>query len=159
MNAAYSVSGARVLGKVEEAIEKVKGFLDKMGVKYVYDEENKVIIAPYKIHEREFLVFVLFSDNWVTTAARIVNLSELPPNLDKERFFARLLTETFYLSEVTYGLTKNGDVVAHAETHVDALDYENFRVEFHSVVAGIAYFIENIEPELPAEAKGGPLYV
>jgi len=31
-----------LLGKVEEAIEKVKGFLDKMGVKHVYNEENKV---------------------------------------------------------------------------------------------------------------------
>lgn len=146
------------MSRIKEAMERVRGYLDKMGIKYIVDEEHNAIIAPYEIRGRDFLVVVLFSESWVLTAAKIVGLNELPPELDREKFFARLLMDTFYLNEITYGLTKDGLIVAHAESHVDALSFENFKVEFFSVVAGIAHFIDEIEKELPVKARGGPLY-
>mgnify|MGYP003885976917 CR=1 FL=1 len=88
------------MGKREEAVRKVREYLDRMGLNYVYDEEHGAVVVPFRIKGREFLVFVLFSENWVTTVARITGVGELPRGLDRERLFARLLMESFYLNEI-----------------------------------------------------------
>jgi len=55
--------------------------------------------------------------------------------------------ETFYLYEVTYGLTKEGLIVVHAETSTKALSFENFSTELKSVAFGTKYFVEKILPD------------
>ena len=135
----------------EEALKKVRGFLDSMGVNYVFDEEEGVIVAPFKIKGKVYPILIMVMGEWVLTVARLVNVNELPSNLDREKFYACLLRDTFYLSEITYGLMDNGDVVVHASTHVDALNYEDFKTEFASVVAGISHYRERIEPALPVK--------
>ena len=133
----------------EKALEKVKVFLDSMGVNYVFDEEEGVIVAPFKIKGKVYPILIMVMGEWVLTVARLVNMSELPSNLDREKFYQRLLRDTFYLSEITYGLMDNGDVVVHASTHIDALNYKDFRTEFASIIAGISHYRERIEPALP----------
>ena len=136
--------------KTENAVNTVKQFLEKMNLKFEYDENAKVFFVPFKIDEREFMVVISIRGKWVTTAALIVRNNDLPPDLNKEEFYARLLKETFYLNEVTYGLTKDNDVIVHAETSTEALSFENFKTEFWSVVYGIKHFLEEIAPHYPS---------
>jgi len=48
-------------------------------------------------------------------------------------------------------LTKDRDVVVHAETHGDALNLEGFRTELGSVVFCVRHFIDNIMKDFPVK--------
>lgn len=86
-------------------------------------------------------IFVKAFGNWVFTIAPLLNVEHIRGESDKLKLYERPLMDTYYLNEVTYGLTRNGDMVVHAETHKDVLTPENFEVEFYSVVYGTEYFI------------------
>jgi len=134
----------------EEVFEKIKTYLDKMGVKFIHNKEDDVIVTPFKIGDKLYAVIIAVMGDWVLTVARVAGVDEIPPDASREELFARLLKDTFYLNEVTYGLTDNGDIVVHAGSSIEALDYENFKTEFYSVVAGIHHYVEEIEPEFLA---------
>jgi len=134
----------------EEAVAKVREFLEKMGLRFKYVEEDKVFVVPFQSEDgRRFNVIVAVRGDWVTTAALAAKKDELPPNLDERKLYELLLRLSFEMNEVTFGLTDKGDVVVHAESHVKALSLENFRIEFASVVFGVDYFAKEIAPNLP----------
>ena len=133
----------------EEAVNKIHDFLKKMDLKYEFVEKDKVFIVPFSNDKRHFNVLVLVRGDWVNVMALAAKKDDLPANLDKEKFYETLLRLTLELNEVTFGLTEDGDVVVHAQTHVKALEFENFRVEFTSVVFGIDYFAKNVATNLP----------
>ena len=133
----------------EEAVNKIHDFLKKMNLKYKFVEKDKVFIVPFSGDTKPFNVLVLVREEWVSVIALAARKDELPPNLDKERFYETLLRLTLELNEVTFGLTEEGDVVVHAETHVKALEFENFKIEFTSVVFGVDYFAKRIAGHLP----------
>ncbi len=134
----------------EEAVNKIHDFLKKMDLKYEYVEKDRVFIVPFSSNTgRRFNVLVLVRGDWVNVVALAARRTDLPPNLDKEKFYETLLRLTLELNEVTFGLTEDGDVVVHAQSHVRALELENFRVEFASVVYGVDYFAKNVANNLP----------
>ena len=132
-----------------EAINKVHEFLKKMKLHYRFVEEDKLFIVPFASEERRFNILVLVRDDWVRVIGLAAKRSELPRNLDEKEFYKLLLRLTLELNEVTFGLTEDEDIVVHAETHVSALELENFKVEFASVVFGVEYFKEKVLPNLP----------
>lgn len=123
-------------------------YLSKMDL-YPQISEDRLII-PFNFCEQEFLVNILYSDNWVETGALIVRANELPENIDKEKLYAKLLMDNLYIKEVNYGLTIEGDILIHAETSAESLGFENFKTEFGSVIYGIKNYVENILPEFPS---------
>ena len=133
----------------EEVVNKIHEFLKKMDLKYKFVEEDKVFIVPFSGDEKQFNVLVIVRGDWVNVVAMAAKKDELPANLDKEEFYRTLLRLTLELNEVTFGLTEDGDVVVHAQTHVNALEFENFRVEFASVVFGVDYFSKNVASKFP----------
>jgi len=140
----------------EKVVNTLNEFLKKMELKFKYDKKARAFFVPFRIDDRDFMILITIRGKWITTASLIVRNSDLPPDLNREEFYARLLKETFYLNEVTYGLTKDNDVVVHAETHVDALSFENFKTEFWSVVYGIKHFLDRIFPEYPSVKLAKP---
>ncbi len=137
----------------EAIVNTLRDFLTKMKLNFSYEKEDKTFISPYEVSGKEFVVNVFVGEKWIQIGALLVKAEELPINLNKEVFYARLLQDTFYLKEVSFGLTKNGDIVVHAETYVDALSFENFKTELGSVVYGIRYFVENIMKEFPVKTS------
>ncbi|RLI08175.1 hypothetical protein DRO32_02705 [Candidatus Bathyarchaeota archaeon] len=133
----------------EEVVNKVKEMLDKMGLKYEYVEEDKVFVVPFKSGERVFNVLVALRGDWVITSALAARKEDLPEDVDEKELYKLLLRLSLELSEVTFGLTSRGDVVVHAESHVNALSFENFRIEFASVVFGVEYFAKEVAPSYP----------
>ncbi|RLE77500.1 MAG: hypothetical protein DRJ52_11245 [Thermoprotei archaeon] len=136
---------------MDEIREKIKSFLDKMQLKYKYDEDEKVFILPFRIQvSGGFVVatvFVKYTDEWVLIVSPLIAQRNIPSEVDRRRLYERLLMDTYYLNEVTYGLTKEGDIVVHAEIHKSALEFNNFVTEFNSVVYGVKHFVENIMRE------------
>ena len=135
----------------EEAIARVRDFLEKMDLKFKYIKDKKTFVVPFfsRKTRKEFNVIVTIRENWVTTAALAATKDQLPRDLDEREFYRLLLQLTFELNEVTFGLTRDGDVVVHAESHVNALSFENFKVEFGSVVFGVEYFLSEVLPNYP----------
>jgi len=144
----------------EVVVNTIRDFLTKMELNFSYEEEEKKFILPYEFSGKDFVVNVFVGEKWIMIGVLLAKAEELPANLNKEVFYARLLRDTFYISEVAFGLTNSGDVVVHAETYVDALTFENFRIEFGSVVYGIKHFIENIMKDFPVKiSEAARLYV
>ena len=134
---------------MSEVAEKIKSFLDKMNLKYEYNEKENVFILPFKISilgegYAIATVFIRYNEDWVLIVSPLLPQSAIPSDVDKAKLYERLLMDTYYLNEVTYGLTKEGDIVVHAEIHKRALEYNNFMTEFNSVVYGVKHFVENI---------------
>ena len=134
-----------------EAVQKVKEVLKRMGLKFELIEDRNAFVVPFSSEKtgRQFNVVITIKENWVTTAAIAARREELPRDIDEKEFYRLLLLLTFELNEVTFGLTNRGDVVVHAESHVKALSFENFKVEFGSVVFGVEFFHRNILPNYP----------
>jgi len=134
-----------------EAVQKVKEFLKRMDLKFELIEDRNAFVVPFSSEKtgRQFNVVITIKENWVTTAAIAARREELPRDIDEKEFYRLLLLLTFELNEVTYGLTNRGDVVVHAESHVRALSFENFKVEFGSVVFGVEFFHREILPNYP----------
>lgn len=144
----------------EEVVNTIRDYLTKMELNFSYEENEKRFTLAYDFSGREFIVNVFVSDSWVCVGTLLAKAEDLPANLNKEVFYARLLQDTFYLNEVTFGLTKNNDVVVHAEIHVDALSFENFKMEYGSVIYGIKHFVENIMKDFPVRpSEAARLYV
>jgi len=120
-----------------------------MGLAYTYVEKDRVFVVPFKGDDKVFNVLVTIRDDWVITSALAARKDELPPDINREELYGLLLRLSFELSEVTFGLTEKGDIVVHAESHVDALSFENFKVEFTSVVFGVFFFSKEIAPKYP----------
>jgi len=134
-----------------EAVQKVKEFLKRMDLKFELIEDRNAFVVPFSSEKtgRQFNVVITIKENWVTTAAIAARREELPRDIDEKEFYRLLLLLTFELNEVTYGLTNRGDVVVHAESHVRALSFENFKVELGSVVFGVEFFHREILPNYP----------
>jgi len=147
----FIVGGRGMNDKPIDLLNRVRDILDKMKLNYAFREDIQTFIIPFGFETSRGKVraniLVKASGNWVFTIAPLLNIKHIPRDSDKLKLYERLLMDTYYLNEVTYGLTRNGDIVVHAETHKDALTPENFEVEFYSVVYGIKYFIDKIMPE------------
>jgi len=51
----------------------------------------------------------------------------IPFNRGLFRSCEKLLKDNYYLSEVTYRLTKEGNILVHAETHVGTLSFKTLK--------------------------------
>lgn len=144
----------------EEAVNTIRDYLTKIELNFSYEEKEKKFTLTYDFLGREVIVNIFISDNWVCVGTLLTKAEDLPANLNKEVFYARLLQDTFYLNEVTFGLTKNNDVVVHAETHMSALSFKNFKMEYGSAIYGIKHFVENIMHDFPVKpSEAARLYV
>ncbi len=133
------------MNKIETIIEE---YLKKMDLKY--EKNDNVFIIPFYIQDNKnkisFDIIVTYNDKWILTIAPLLKKENIPFDTDLLRLYEKLLMDNYYLSEVTYGLTKEGNILVHAETHIDALCFENFKTELYSVVYGVRHFIEDILP-------------
>lgn len=135
-----SVMPSSVIGLVRE-------FLDKMGVNYYFDEEEQQYILPYILDEHEIMVVVRILNDWILAYAPLLRGKNIPSDILRTEFFARLLRETLYLHEINYGLTDNNDVIVHSEIYAKNLTFETFKGGYNAVLLGAKHFYENILPD------------
>lgn len=135
---------------VEDMAKQIEDYLKKMNLHYYYFPEHKAFKVPFVSEDgRQFDVLILIRGNWISTAALAVSKEDLPPDLDEKEFYKILLMTSFDMNEVNFALTSRGDVVVHAESHIKALTYENFEVEFKAVVFGVEFLNRQILPNYP----------
>jgi hypothetical protein len=134
-----------------EPKQLVKEYLHRMGYEPI-EKEGRYLI-PFDIENEKYNVLVFFHEEWVETGTLLVESKELPEALNKEGLYARLLMDTLYAREVTYGLTTDGNVIVHAETAIKSLSFDNFQTEFNSVLAGIKHFVSTIKKDYPIQHK------
>ncbi|RLE68388.1 MAG: hypothetical protein DRJ34_03115 [Thermoprotei archaeon] len=148
----------------KKIFEKITEYLNKLNLKYQYEAKNNRIRIPFilKVGEKKYTAYIYISWNekWILCVTPLVRVADIPPEVSREEVYERLLLETYYLYEVTYGLTKDGYIVVHAETAVSALSFENFDIELRSIIFGVKYFIEKILPDFEElRSKALPIYV
>jgi hypothetical protein len=137
------------IGETPENIyDKIKLYMDKMNLRPTW--KNNRFLVQYNLENEAFIVNVFFDDKWVETGSLLVKGDSIPKDIDKEKLYARLLMDNFYAKEVTYGMTKDGDIIVHADASVEVINYENFVNEYYSVVYGIRNFIEGIVKDFPS---------
>jgi len=137
--------------KAKELSDKVESILNEMKLKFYIGKGGKEFIVPFLLSTSEGKirtnVIVRVVGDWILTVAPLIDISSIPNQNDRLRLFERLLLDTYYLKEVTYGLSEEGTLVVHSETQKSALTLDNFKPEFFSVVFGVQHFIEKIIPE------------
>lgn len=131
---------------------EIEGFLQQIGIEYEFDEKNKVFeialpLEPFIGVKLEAKGFISIGEQWVLTAIPLMNIAALREE-DKLIILEKLLKNNFNLSEVNYGLADTGDIVVHAESHIEALNYKNFQVEFYGIIFGVIYFLKEILPSI-----------
>jgi len=134
----------------EEVKEKVRSFLEQMGIKVIiWDEEADRFVLPYDILGRDITVYVAFMEDyaWVVTVADVYDLSKLPKTVDKVEFFKKLLSDNFLRYKNRYGIDWNNHLVALAEMRADELNFENFRTSYEGVLNTVVNFIESVAKE------------
>jgi len=134
----------------EEVKEKVRSFLEQMGIRVIiWDEEADRFVLPYDILGRDITVYVAFMEDyaWVVTVADVYDLSKLPKTVDKEEFFKKLLSDNFLRYKNRYGIDWNNHLVALAEMRADELNFENFRTSYEGVLNTVVNFIESVAKE------------
>lgn len=138
-------------------VDTLESYFKKMNVNYEHKPENNLFFVYFNLatedYKGEIRILVHYTDKWVTVVAPLINENHLPREIDRKRLYRKLLEDTFYLNEVTFGMTREGDIVVHAETASHALSYENFRMEFYSVLYGVEYFVRKLVPSLLEEVK------
>jgi len=136
---------------------KIKEILEKMNLKFFVGKEEKEFVVPFLIETSEGKVranvLVRIVGDWILTVAPIIDIDSILNRDDRLRLYERLLLDNYYLKEVTYGLSEEGTIVVHAETHKNALTFENFKGEFFSVVFGVQHFVEKLIPEFKEYAE------
>lgn len=138
------------MAEKEKIRDTVHSFLKRMGINVIiWDPEGDRFVLPYDIMGRDITVYIMFLDDyrWVVTVADIYDLNKLPPEVDKEEFFRKLLADNFMRYETRYGIDWNSHLVALAEARAEELDFENFRTEYEGVLSSVVHFIENIAKE------------
>ncbi len=136
---------------IKETSKRITELLEKMKLKFFMGNDVREFIVPFLIDTSKGKVktnvLIRIAGDWILTVAPLIDIGSIPSNDDRLKLFERLLIDNYYLKEVTFGLSKEGTIVVHAETHKDALTLENFRSEFFSVVFGVQHFAEKIIPE------------
>ena len=127
--------------------ETIKQFLSAR--QFPFTETARRFVVPIRVGDATIYVVIDIGDPWIETWAPLIKATNLPLDLNTTAFYKRLLQDTLYLREVTYGVTKQGDVAVHAEVHKNAFSREGFVSEFGAVIYGIKHFLEHILPEYP----------
>ena len=114
-----------------------------------FTETDRRFVVPIRVGDTTIHIVIDVGDPWIETWAPRIKAVNLSQDLNTAAFYKRLLQDILYLREVTYGLTRKGDVAVHAEVRKNTFSLENFISEFGSVIYDIKHFMENILPEYP----------
>jgi hypothetical protein len=116
--------------------EVIRHYLTERALPFI--EKPQRFLVPIRVCDITIYLVVNIGDPWIEKWAPLIKTEALPRDLKKDDFYARLLQDTLYLREVTYGLTKNRDVAVRAR---NAFSLENFISEFGSVIYGVKHFL------------------
>ncbi len=148
----------------------IREWLGKFGVEHIFEAPREkiehatpderrflenVLLVPYKLvyttpqGQTLTLVFevkILILEKWINIKLLLMRHEEVPPNL-RPVLNEGLLVANFLLNEVTYSLSRQGDIVVETDMPINT-DYVNFRSEYGSIVFGTEYFLKEILPKI-----------
>jgi hypothetical protein len=137
--------------EMNQALEKVRSWLDELELKYFTSETGKEIMLPYKIEERTFNIRIVISNQWIQVFCQIMAANEVPKKLAQTIHF-NLLLGNYILNEVTYSVDPKGNIYAENDMPLDT-DLVNFKSELGAVVFGYQYFYEQMAPKIGGEVE------
>lgn len=135
-----------IMPEIMETVEKVKGWLDELNLKFFVSQNGSEIMLPYKIDERTFNVRIVVAEEWMQLFCQIMPANEVPNDL-VNAIHANLLLANFNLNEVTYSIDPEGNIYSENDLPVDS-DIITFKSELGAVVFGYQYFYEQLAPKI-----------
>ena len=131
--------------------EKVRGFLNAMGLGYIEKkDENKLLLANY-IDEKYYFVYVLCEEDWIYTNVRLLNGVDIPED-KKEELFRQLLILNKNEKDLTFSLDEEDNVYSENDSPLST-NYLAFKSEYMMTVKGISLFSE-LANKLGIEIEG-----
>ena len=133
---------------VEEVVNKVYSWLEKMELKGINKVENEPrLIVNFGIEDHVFQVHVLVTEKWINAKALIAYVADIP-RAERRKVYRLCLNSNFELNEVTYSTDPDqGNIWAETDMPCES-SFKNFKVEFGSIPFGIHHFITEIAPKI-----------
>ncbi len=133
-------------------LKTVGSFLDKMGVKYVLDEEKSLILSSWSIEDKPFTVGIWSAGPWLIIRGYILPKSMVPREKELQ-LYKKLLNTHYNLAEVRYDIDEEGNIGTTQSIPLEGLNMNNFQSEFNAVLYAIKFFLTDIAGKLGIEIK------
>lgn len=118
-----------------------------MELKYISVKKEPKVVVNYSIGDHYFQVQLIASDKWINTKA-LVALVKGIPNTERYKLYQKVLAANWALNEVTFSCDPDeGNIWVETDMPAETT-FENFQVEFNSILFGINHFIDKIAPTI-----------
>ena len=151
--------------KDEKILAEIREVLNKLGLKYEFDEEKRAFLVEIPLED--FMGLNLYTkaligvdEGWIVGYIPVFfKTKELGSKL-REKLYETLLRVNSNISEVAFGLTKEGYVAVNFEIKNEVMDERVLLSEFMGMVFAIIYFIKEIFPHIPKMVEAiKPFYI
>lgn len=151
--------------KDEKTVAKIRDILNNLGLDYKFDQEKNIFMVEVPLEDLIGLnlytkVLIGVEEDWIVGYIPIfLNTKELGKKL-REKLYETLLRANSNISEVAFGLSKEGYVAVNFEIKGDIMDEKVLLSEFLGMVFAIIYFIKEIFPHIPRMVNAvNPFYI
>jgi len=138
----------------EAVIEKVEGWLEKLGFNYAKEQvdsegggKEPVLYIRFrgKAKQPDFDVYIIARGDWILCRARLATADQIP-KAKRAEFYRALLNAVFRYSEVSFSADDDGNIFVECDIHRTS-DLRTFEEEFKSLPVGMGIFAEELAPK------------
>ena len=133
------------MGVKELLINRVLDYLDLMDKDYVYDYNSDKITIYETMNGDKIEIYVYFSEKWVTVRYNGPSIKNLNPE-QKFKIMYLLLRLNEQIAEAKFCLTEDEHIVVTVESNIEALTFDNFKMEYGAIPYAIRMIKKKIMP-------------
>ena len=127
------------------AIRKVGRYLRLLNKAFEFDEQKNIFRVKEKIDDKEIMIIISFSRNWVTISHYCGSIKDLPKEKQCE-IYRKLLRLNNDYAEVSFSIDEEGNIFSSEEILVDALTLDVFMEEYNAIPISAELFEKEIKP-------------
>ncbi len=133
--------------------DRIKKYLDLLGIKYNYDTEKNEFGIVYEIEGHRVYVTISSNEKWIEIMAPLLSKDLVPKDKESE-FYKELLYANHKFAEVCFDVDSEGNIGTSQELLVSALTFDYFEEEFRAVPFAALHFWKNIAPKYNISDSG-----
>ncbi|MHA1664494.1 MAG: hypothetical protein ACTSVW_01505 [Candidatus Njordarchaeales archaeon] len=128
-----------------EIYERVKRYLTLLKKNFKAIEEKSLFLVSEKVKGKEVIIQIRAGEPWIGLVVPIISREEIPDNV-LCKVYEKLLQININYAEVSFGIDKEGNVLATEEILSDALTLDVFLEEYNALPVAVEAFEEEIRP-------------
>ncbi|MEX2689316.1 MAG: hypothetical protein Q6351_003185 [Candidatus Njordarchaeum guaymaensis] len=128
-----------------EIYERVKRYLTLLKKNFKAIEEKSLFLVSEKVKGKEVIIQIRAGEPWIGLVVPIISRAEIPDNI-LCKVHEKLLQININYAEVSFGIDKEGNVLATEEILSDALTLDVFLEEYNALPVAVEAFEEEVRP-------------